>query len=748
MSQTLTTKRLSMVAAITASAVALSAQAELVLEEVIVTAQKRVESLQEAPLSVVAYGENQLEARGLQSVVDITMTDPTVQAVDFPTSTSNIAIFMRGLGNPDSQTLTIDNPVGMYIDGVYMARTTGALIDVLDLERVEVLRGPQGTLYGRNSTAGAINFITKKPGDEFEGKIKAGVGNFGAYNLGGSVNMPVNDSLAVNVGVMKTARDGWVKNDGMNIVADQPTEDFAMKDQLSYRLALSWDATDNLNVFYSYDDADVDSTGGYYQRSIGKRVDETPMKFVLPAGNTQSSGHNLTLNYDINDSLSLKSITSYREMEERAVQNWSNTLTFATDIAWETEAFSQELQLNGTAFDESLKFVTGLYYFKEEGAKTENQYSNFYVSDDFQTKTFIAPDALALPKSSQGFTTLATGGTNLGIANFETELESVAIYGQATYDFSDSWSVTAGVRYSEDEREAVRSRDANNPALAFGSGANSLDYDRVDWNVSVDNQVSDNFNAYARVATGFRAGGSNERAINFSEGVFNEESAISYELGFKSELLENRMRLNAAIFQTDVEDYLLTVNATVPSKAAFVEIYNVGEATISGVEIDVIALLGENTQLTINHSYLDTELNDLVVPTTSLVGSPAFNIGGVDFRGQDVSSAKKLIMAPTHAVTVGWDHSVVRDFGSVDFNVNYAWRDGVYSNSNGFGVPALGLLNGRVAVSDLSAGDGNVSFAFWMKNITDKAKPVYNLNNFGYQYSTPRTFGIDATYRF
>ena len=153
------------------------------LEEVVVTAQKRVEPLQEAPLSVIALDESMLVNQGVATLADLSIQAASLQLYDFPTSSSNIALFLRGFGNPDSQTLTIDNPVGLYIDGVYISRTSGATLNLLDLERVEILRGPQGTLFGRNSSAGAVNFITAKPGAEFRGMVHAGTGNFGRGRL-------------------------------------------------------------------------------------------------------------------------------------------------------------------------------------------------------------------------------------------------------------------------------------------------------------------------------------------------------------------------------------------------------------------------------------------------------------------------------------------------------------------------------------------------------------------------------------
>jgi len=623
------------------------------LEEVVVTAQKRVESLQDTPLSIVAFSETALETQGISSLSDLSLAAPSLQFYDFPTSTSNISLFLRGFGNTDSQTLTIDNPVGVYIDGVYIARTSGATINVLDLERVEILRGPQGTLFGRNSSAGAISFITKKPATEFQGKIEAGAGDFGSWNAGITIDAPIAPTLRTKFSYDTSAIDGWVENKGPNDVPGQPTEDFYQKDQEGYRLAVSWDATENLAVDYSYDWSDIDSTAPYYQFNPNKREEKTShlftgsaYKYVLPESNTEQSGHNLTISWALNDNLTLKSITGYREMDEVAVQNWSSTLFFATSIDWSTEAFSQELQLLGSAFNDKLDYIVGYYYFEEEGKKAEEQFTNG-VSFSF--------DAMQEPLAS---TSVLLGGNNLGIHTLDTDLESQAFFAQGTYTpdlLGSRLSITAGIRYTEDERDATRGVDPLNPSIQFFPGSNDLDYDRTDYTFAVDYGFTDDVSAYFRVATGYRAGGSGERTLDFSQ-TFDEEESISYEIGLKSEFMDNRLRVNAAVFMTDYDDLLLTISGQPPVFASFVENFNAGEASVDGFELDVIGLLGDSTTITFNYTYLDTELNDVIVPDDSfLLGGPPAST--VDLRGVDISGSTYIPFAPENAYSIALDHS-------------------------------------------------------------------------------------------
>ncbi len=716
------------------------------LEEVIVTAQKRVESLQEAPLSVAAFSESMLEAQGIETLTDLTMQTPSLQAYDFPTSTSNISMFLRGFGNTDSQTLTIDNPIGIYVDGVYISRTSGATIALLDLERVEILRGPQGTLFGRNSSAGAVNFISKKPGDEFGGKFEVGVGEFNLVRAYGSLDVPITDTFRTKITYAGTSQDGWVENKGANNLNGQPGEDFYKKETQGGRIALTWDASDNVSVDYIYDTSDQDSTAPYYQQDASSRQEQTShlflnggaYRYVLPDSNTETSGHNLTVEWAVNDNFSIKSITGAREMEERAIQNWSDSLFFATDVDWSTETFSQEFQFLGAAMDQKLEYILGLYYFEEEGKKSEEQFTN---------ANSFAFDALAEPLASLS---VLQGGNNLGIHTVDTDLESTAIFGQVTYtpEFMDSrWSFTLGLRYTEDERNATRGVDPSNPSIQFFPGSNDLSYDRTDYTAVVDYAFSDDVIGYVRVATGYRAGGSGERTLDFSQ-TFKEEDNISYEFGLKSELWDNRIRLNAALFFTEFSDYILTISGLPPTFASYVENFNAGEANVDGLELDFTGLLWAGGTVTFNYTYLDTELKDVVVPQDSfLLGGPPAS--PVNLRGTDISATTFIPFAPESAFSIAFDQSIPVGESSIDLHLNYSWRDELFSQpGQGLPVPELGLLNGRISWSNIELGSTRWRVSAWGRNLTDEAEVVYDLSGFGFQYNMPTTYGVDLTLEF
>ncbi len=716
------------------------------LEEVLVTATKRTESLQDTPVAVTAYNAEALENLGVTNLSELSVQAPSLQSYDFPTTTTNIALFIRGFGNTDSQTLTIDNPVGIYIDNVYVARTSGATLDVLDLERVEILRGPQGTLFGRNSSAGSVNFITKKPGDELAGRVLLGAGNFGLQKATGFIDVPIGDKFAVKLSGVLKKEDGWVENKGPNPVL-LDAEDFYQSENEGFRIAAQLRPSDTFTADYSYDYSKVEATPPYYQAQSDSRQEETthlllgntPYQYVLPTSDNEHYGHNLTLSWDVSDAITLKSITGYRKMEETSVQNWSDTLFFATDIDWGTKAFSQEFQLLGNAFEDRLQYIAGLYYFEEEGDKEETQYTNGAFLPDI-----VIFDALGLPQSEIG---LFLGGTNMGGTVFDTDLKSQAIFAQATIAATERFDLTLGLRYTEDERDAVRTLVPGNPSINFLPGANDDEYEHWDYNVTLDFALAETVNAYFRVATGYRAGGSAERALDFSQ-TFDQEENTTYELGLKSEWADSRIRLNAALFQSDYEDLLLTITGEPPLYASFVEVFNAGEAEVQGFELDLTALATENTQITFNYAYIDTKLSGVIVPDNSflLSGPPA---SALDLRGVDISDSTFIPFAPKHAFSLALDHSWVMNWGAIDFHLNYVYRDELFSQpARGLPVPELGLLNGRIALSGMQLGATEWKVALWGKNLTDEAEEIYNLTDLGHQFNKPRSYGVELSMEF
>ncbi len=737
------------------------------LEEVIVTAQMRTESLQDIPISIQSFDSRAIESMRLIDAQDIGMASPSLQMPSYPLSSNNLALFIRGIGNADSVVITKDPTVGLYYDGVYAARSSGLLADLADLERVEILRGPQGTLYGRNSTAGAINFINAKPTGELGFKQTVSVGNFDSWRSTSHLNLPSTAGFSAKLTAALSDRDGWVDNSGPNQVPGLDYTDYYKRESEGYRAALRYDGIDKLLVDYSFDYSDMTTGPGYFQYggptggfspagapitdSFRDRLKETrtptgggKFAYYLPDTQTEVYGHNLTINYEINDKLALKSITGYRDLDDDGSQNFSQSFGGAGnfEVATQTEddQFSQELQLVGTA--ERLSYVAGLYYFDESGEQTEQQYLDRATVDQFG---IIALDLTKAPPTpcSDGSTAApictdfrAFFPLYLGEYTVKTDIESWAGFGQATWTpniLDDKLDLTAGLRYTDDQRDATRTNDG----LAwnsFGPGASESNADKVDYTAVADYNWSDAVSTYAKVATGFRSGGSSRNGLDFDQ-AFDQETVISYELGWKSQLMDNHLRLNGAVFLMNVDDIILDYLPDPVNNPQFVEVFNSGDADISGAEIDLEALITDRWMLSFNYAYLDYEINDAIFPD-----------------GSDRTETTELVWAPEHAFGFSSDYNYAINVGEIRFHVDYSWQGERYALANTeFGqvqVGSYGLLNGRLALADVKMAGSDWQFALWGKNLANRDDANYLIGATAYTYLQPRTYGVEAILEF
>jgi iron complex outermembrane recepter protein len=732
----------------TALALALAsvtAAANAQLEEVIVTAQKKSESLQDTPIAISAFTSDNLEQIGAFSAVDVGEYTPNATITRSLGSSFNIRVSIRGQGTAEP-SLAVDPKVGVYLDGAYVARNAGAVFDVVDLERVEVLRGPQGTLWGKNTTGGAINLITKQPAGEFGGKVDFTVGNFGTGRAFVTLDTEETAGLSAKLSYVKKVSDGWQDNHGA--VGE---EDLGSTDTDAFRLAVNWDITDTFGASYSYDRTDGEATApatqvGFVDANTDPSVPTIDMSdFSFYGGNfwadmaeiandskrlddftldnmfeeeVEINGHNLTLTWDL-EALQIKSITAYRDYEsdqgglDLDGGSWlrysvadgspSQAPGFHTEGVKEQDQFSQEFQFLGTAFDDKLDYVVGLYYFDEEG-KEINPWN----------------------------WTLYNAGANIN-ANFngtwgawyEITGESQAIFGQATYHFNEAWRLTLGARYTEDEKELTLLEE--DPGL-------DQDYkSKEDWSESTfagtltyffDNDV----NVYAKIAEGYAAGIYNPGTVSRGAGPANPEAALvpadpeettSYELGVKSELADGMVRLNAAMFFNDnknlqTTDFVEGVRRTI----------NSGESETIGAEVDVTALLGEHWTLNAALGYTDTDFDDDDKETEAL------KTGNVGVQ---------------YDTDIDWGHLAAR------FDATYMGEVGFSLSDPRVKADSRTLLNARLTLSEVEALDGQFRFALWGKNLADEEYIEHGANYgffTGYTWGTPRTYGIDVSYEF
>jgi iron complex outermembrane recepter protein len=737
------------------------------LEEVIVTAQKRVASLQDTPIAISAFTSENIEAMRLIDAKDVGAVSPYLQMPAYPNATNNLALFIRGIGNADSIVITKDPTVGLYYDGVYAARSTGLLADLSDLERVEILRGPQGTLYGRNTMAGAINFINARPTGEFGFKQSLSAGNYDSWRSVSHLNLPDASGFKAKLTATFSDRDGWVQNEGANEVSGYDYTDYYKKETEGYRVALRFDGIDKLLVDYSYDYSDVTSSPPYFQyggpiggatlagtpitSSFTDRLKHTrtptggaDVAFYLPDSKTKVNGHNLTASYEINDDLTFKSITGYRDFDDDISQNFAQSFGNAGSLEVNTKTnqdqWSQEFQLIGSA--ERLEYVGGLYYFNENGDQKENQYLDRALVDKMGIYALDFSSGIPMP-CSDGTRTgpicsdFATAfPAFLGEYEVNTDVESWAGYGQATYTpniLNDKLDLTLGLRYTDDQREASRSNDGWYTNL-FAPGRTDSSKDRFDYTAISDYNWTDELSTYAKVSTGFRSGGSSRNGADFNK-PFDSEELVSYELGLKSEWLDQRVRANAATYYMQVHDIILDYLPDPVNTPQLVESFNSGDADIWGLEIDLQAAITDQFLVGLNYSYLN------------------YDFSNVDFPdGTDHTDTTELVWAPENAYTLSADYDLPVSIGEVRFHLDYAWQADQFALANTeFGkveVGDYGLLNARISLAEVEMGGHSWQFAVWGRNLTDEDSANYLIGSTASTYLAPTMWGADVIFEF
>ncbi|WP_372809257.1 TonB-dependent receptor [Litorivivens sp.] len=492
--------------------------APIALEEVIVTAQKKAESLQDTPISLTAFGAERLETDGINSLADIGSKVPSLTIEPFPINNTTLRIFIRGIGISDSQ-VTQDPPVGIYVDGVYVARATGTALDVAELERMEILRGPQGTLYGRNTTGGAVNLITKRPSvDAFEFKQKFVLGNRDLFTSKTSANLPITDTLAAKVAFLTTSQRGWLENTGPQndpsspgFIAGDSEDYFGSRDVQGYRVDLRWDATDWMTVDYAYDFSDMTTVNTIYQPVTppcggdpstcnkgqtdqikesssssttysDKRLDSLASSAPMEDSATEVEGHSITIAMDF-DTWQMKYIGAYRTLEDQAYADLTGdgdpdfrldsngycgpaaqvAVGGCTPLVVPVitqEQTSHELQFTGDFADGRVEYIVGAYYFEEE-AQEDNSPLHHQLS---------AP----IDSDPSGSTRIV----NLLSQKYDIENDSSALFGQFTWTpaiLEDRLHLTFGYRHSEDSRYALKNQQdfvyIESPLLAAVGGA-------------------------------------------------------------------------------------------------------------------------------------------------------------------------------------------------------------------------------------------------------------------------------------
>ncbi|MHB9880229.1 TonB-dependent receptor [Pacificimonas sp. ICDLI1SI03] len=734
------------------------------LQEIVVTAQKRAENLQDTPLAVSAITADALEARRIVDVSDITSSAPNLTTTTTPSSTNNIAVHIRGIGEADP-VLTIDSPVSLYVDGVVIGRTAGAVFDLVDLERVEVLRGPQGTLYGRNTTGGAVNFITAKPADDFKASQILSAGNFGYFQSRTSVDTGElgTSGLRFKISYLHKQRDGYA--DDLN----QPdSRDPGARNVDAVRVAARYDKDGPLRVDYAFDFNDSRSSSIPFQLaavrpdiadylSNSEALGGNPLvvsrdrldTLRLDQGTIEDEvqGHTLGVEFDFSPSIMLRSLTGYRRWNNSVARTDldgndgllgftvspvvlapPNTFIptgvqeielFAARNDRHQDQFSQELNLIGDIGD-SLEFVLGAFYFEENA--TEN---------NPQELTIVLGSPAPIPLGP-GITTNQFGVPLAPGLDYDHRSESRAVFGQVTWHATDRLGITGGVRYTEDKKELdQRTSQARQLEASF---------DQVNWAASIDYDITDDILAYARVATGYKAGGFNPRSVG---GSFEPEKLISYEAGLKTELFDRRLRLNLTGFHSEYDDLQVSQFLAGSGGASSLTV-NAGKSTYTGIEAEIVAQPLPGLEINANGGYVDREFKEFIIrdaATNQLI---------------DVADEARFHYSASTTANAGVQYTHLLDFGELLARLDYTYRSRIYFHPldrlNPFNPQIsdgpVGRFDARLGVSEIDLGRSLLTVALWGKNITDEdylasAIDFGSLGFAGIIYAEPRTYGVD-----
>ncbi|MFA5495623.1 MAG: TonB-dependent receptor [Porticoccaceae bacterium] len=744
---------------------AIPAQSQ-VLDEIVVTARKRAESMQDIPVAVSSFSGDSLKSLGAADISDVSFHTPNMIFTTSMTSDSTIKPSIRGQAQNDNVS-TLDQSVGIYIDDVIWTRPIGANMNLADIEQVEVLRGPQGTLFGRNTTGGAVLVSTKNPVFHREARVGASIGNYnsGDYNL--MINAPlIEDKLAFRLAYDVQKRDGWQKNtisghetgqkDIENIIAkllftprddlqfllklDRNEGDYYIRDQVVTYFdtetgAPAYGGADPIAIFSGGQESMADYVSTDYKRPSTDPANK-------PLTQWRHQGISLTSTWDVTSDIAIKAVGAYRELDEwTANHDYDNSpypiLTVSIGLEGH-RMWSGELQITGSSLNDRLNWTAGLFAFEESGL--DNSISDFGAEFRQNTRADI-------------------------------ENDSQAFFAQADYRFNEKLTATLGLRYTEESKKmtsmnrAISSADGGFlfcfvPSIFTGVADETdeagcrADFKRKDDSVDYSFMLTYNFSpdkmGYFKTGTGFRSGGQNLRGGILADRDslvslqsfrdFAPEEVTEYEIGIKADWLNSRLRTNIAAFYSDYQDIQRSTLIAVPGGAVATVVSNAAEGSIQGIEVEINGIITDNWQAGATLGWIDTEYDRF--DDFDQVGNP------VDRSGEPFPAT------PEYTYSLWSAYVLDVTVGSVTARADYSWHDKHYTfatgRTTGSDTPAEGLLNARLQW-DLST---NFELALWARNITNNVYRVYGLELFdSYGYATgignvPRTWGLDFTYHF
>lgn len=710
-------KRLPLASAIAAAgAFVMSSQSFAQLEEVVVTAQKRSESAQEVPIAITAVSEMALQKSGITGSDELSMVVPNLQ---FSRQLGSATPFIRGVGTKNSSAGE-ESSVSTYVDGVYYSSMIASVMEFNNIERIEVLRGPQGTLFGRNATGGLIHVITKDPQFETAGKLKAGYGSYDTYNLGAYATTGLSERVAGDISLLYSKRNDGYGDNKFNDEERPGAEDRSLRGKLLFDMS---EKTSILaSAMYASRDSDVGiarqpakgttaTGGGTYNGDFHDiNSDWTPMVEADQRAYTLKVTHQF-------DGAELIATSGYADVSSFILLDQdSGPAHFVNFLVNEkNEQFSQEFQLSSTGAG-ALQWTTGLFYM-----------SSLAKNAPTRTTSSVAPSFNVTMDTEQ-------------------ETKSYAVYGQLAYDITDATKVTLGARWTLDEREFsgrttfTGSGDPVNPAMPYLNDDES--WEEPTWRLGLDHQVNDEVLLYAYHARGFKSGVYNTLTNN---GLLPEpvdpEILDAYEVGIKGDFLDNSLRINAAVFYYEFENLQLQ-----QIDAGAINLFNVGDSEMQGAEIETTYFVTADLDLNFSFAYLDTEYTEfpegpIIAPDTS------DGVGNVSSFGD--LAGNEMTRAPEFTYNISANYRMQTSAGELSYNIAYYYNDGFFwEPDNRTEQDSYDVLNAEIA---LTSKDESWRVRVYGRNLLDSEYSYYSQqSSFGDFVSAapPMTFGVEVEYRF
>lgn len=687
-------------------------QDESGVDEIIVTAQFRGENLQDVPVAISSVSGDSLSVSGANDLTALSAKVPGLYLSSY--STLSPQLYMRGVGSNDDG-ITSEGAVGVYIDGIYVGRASAALFDLYDIDRIEVLRGPQGTLYGRNTNGGAIRIETARPSSRTEAAAEIGFGNFGQHTFRGRASGGLSDSVFGKVAIGYKARDGWTRDE----VTGRKLND---EDSFSARGQLRFDPGSEVSATLSFDFARDRPTSSFKEVVAGTLFDlyrESDDRFagrydlVDAFIRRDILGVSGQLEWDLGPA-QLNVLTGYRTTDVAYTEDYDSTPfpVVHIDTVQKSRQFTQEIRLVSNEADRGFSWILGGFYLSDRGRSL----------DEFLLPFFELPDELT---------------------NARTQTRSIALFGELGYRFSDRFKLTVGLRYS-DERKTLALRRS----YRFGNGqivdfvpqaTNRVSFDNLSPRLIAEWAPAEDALIYVSATRGFKSGGFNNfPADPVAAGTaFRPEEITAYEFGSKTTLFNRLVRVNIALFHYDYRELQVFAPIDTGAQLPVVQITNAARASIRGAEAELRIEPGPGLAFDLSYAHLQSSYRK-------------FEFGDLDLSGN------RLPRAPRNTFTLGGSWSPqVTDHVGIELRAEYVYSSNLFFtpfNDPDLQTGNVGLINASLAIRPINQ---NWSASMFARNITNKQYLAHGIDalsaNFDLktaQLAAPRQYGITLSWRY